>query len=84
MTKNKQDISKKNILKRIIFALGIVMVLQVADYFIANITYPLLDSVDPLMILDYYNKKGDAPDKDVVFVNVGYDKSLVTALEDYL
>lgn len=73
----------KNPIKKVILALCIVVAMQVADYFITNLTYPLLDSVDAIMVYDYLTKKGEGPDEDVLFVNVGYDKTLVPVLDEF-
>ncbi|MCH5240788.1 MAG: CHASE2 domain-containing protein [Muribaculaceae bacterium] len=82
-TGNKNILSKTLRSSRFWIALVIVVVMQVADYFITNFSYPLLDSVDSIMIYDYLTKKGEAPDTDIYYVNVGFDKKLVPAKDEF-
>ncbi|MCH5224667.1 MAG: CHASE2 domain-containing protein [Muribaculaceae bacterium] len=64
-------------------ALLIVVAMQVADYFITNFSYPLLDAVDSIMIYDFFNKNGDAPDSEIFYANVGYDKKLIPVKDEF-
>ena len=68
---------------RLLMSLLIVMLMQVADYFITNFSYPLLDSIDTIMIYDYFNKSGDAPDSDIYYANVGLDKKLIPVKDEF-
>ena len=81
--KNITDILKHLSSVRLWMALLIVVVMQVADYFITNFSYPLLDSIDSIMIYDFFNKNGDAPDSEIFYANVGLDKKLVPVKDEF-
>lgn len=81
--RNKNKIFKHHPSTRLWVALSIVVAMQVADYFITNFSYPLLDSVDSIMLFDYFNKKGEAPDSDIYYANVGFDKQLVPVEDEF-
>lgn len=65
------------------FAVLITILLQIADYFLSNFTYPLFDSLDIILIKDFITKKGDSPDKDFVYFNVGFDKELIPVRDEF-
>ena len=67
--------------KTILLALGITVLLQVADYFITNATYPVLDNLDPLVVLDFV-RKGEPKDSDILYIDVGLDKELVPVIDE--
>lgn len=81
--RNKNFILKLLGSPRLWIALSIVVVMQVADYFITNFSYPLLDNVDSIMLFDYFDKKGEAPDSDIYYANVGFDKKLVPVEDEF-
>jgi hypothetical protein len=64
--------------------LGLVLVL--ADYFIINCGYPLFDDLDTLGITEFYTHAASDicqfNDDDVVLINIGYDKSLASVVDD--
>lgn len=74
---------KVKIIYRILLALGIMVVLQVADYFITNASYPLLDSLDSVMVYDYFTKNHRPEDDDILYLDVAHDKKLVPAIDEW-
>ena len=74
----------KSFNKRILLALLITLLLQIADYFASNISYPLLDSTDSLMWFDFLTKRGVNPsDTNVMYVNMGLDKTLAPIIDEF-
>lgn len=69
--------------RKVLVSAGIALLLQAGDYFLTNVTYPLFDSVDALLVFDYLAKRGDAPDEEMLYLNVGYDKALVPATDAF-
>lgn len=68
---------------RILIAVLVMVVMQVADYFITNSTYPVFDSISTQMAFDYVDRKGEAPDSNIMYVNVGLDKDLVPFTDEF-
>lgn len=76
---------KRNWNRRLIVSVVVSVVLVFADYWIQNITYPLFDDVNLLTWVDKImgTRKAYFEEDNVTYINLGKDKMLVPAVDEW-
>lgn len=72
-------------MKQLVISVAVALMLVLADYWIQNITYPLFDDVNLLTWVDKIigTEKDYFAEDDVTFINIGKDKMLVPAVDEW-